>query len=68
MDERRAELAAHMPGFSGLIEAVQGLLVGWSLATGEIWETTSVEQTRDVAVEFAMRQLPELVNAWGVEQ
>lgn len=65
--DRRAQLAESMPGFDGLIDAVQGLLVGWSIATGEIWHTKDVGAT----IEFAhdrVHELRRMTDAWGVEK
>jgi hypothetical protein len=64
---RRAQLAATMPGFDFLIDAVQGMLVGWSVATGEIWEMWTVGDT----LAFARDRLDELVSmteSWGLEK
>lgn len=64
---RRRELSESMPGFNGLILAVQGLLVGVSLATGEIWVTPDIETTRSLAYGQWV-QLDEMIDAWGIEQ
>lgn len=66
-ESRRLELVAAMPGYDGLIDAVQGMLAGWSIATGEIWHTASVADTLD----FTYARLDELnamVRSWGLEK
>lgn len=67
LDDRRDELALSMPGFTGLIEPIQGMLVSWSLTTGEIWTTPDVGRTRSFARSM-VTELSDLVAAYGVEQ
>jgi hypothetical protein len=62
--DRHATLTASMVGFGGLISAVQGLLVGYSLATGEIWESgagTTAELAHGMVHEIAA-----MTDSWGV--
>lgn len=67
LDARRAELAATMVGFDSLIEVVQAFLAGWSVVTGEVWETTDIEATRAIAIRL-VNDLAAMVAAFGVEQ
>lgn len=64
---RHQQLRESMPGFDGLILAVQGLLVGCSLATGEIWVTPDVATTILIA-QSRMGEIYEMTAAFGVEQ
>jgi hypothetical protein len=64
---RWVELAHSMAGFEGLITAVQGLLVGFSLATGEIWHTGDIETTLAIA-ERRMAEFGSMTAAWGIQQ
>lgn len=64
---RYMDLRDSMPGFDGLILAVQGLLVGVSLATGEIWGTPDVETTLQIA-RTNLRHVANMTDAFGVEQ
>lgn len=64
---RYEELASGMAGFTGLIETIQGLLVGYSLATGEIWQCSDIETTRAIA-KRSFHEVVEMVQAWGYEQ
>jgi hypothetical protein len=65
--QRHAELARSMPGFTGLIDAVQGLLVGWSIATAQILHTPDVRTTIELAWSI-VQDLFEMTDAWGVEK
>lgn len=63
----RAELlAVSMAGFTGLTLPTQGLLTGWSLATGEVWCTTDRSQTTTLAKAITAEYAAG-VEAWGVE-
>lgn len=65
--DRRAVLSQTMPGFDGLILAMQGLLVGVSLATGEIWETPDVSTTLTIAGSKLI-DVWDMTGAFGYEQ
>lgn len=65
--ERLYQLSQSMPGFDGLILAVQGLLVGVSLATGEIWQTPNVATTHQIAWG-QLQSILEMTEAWGLDQ
>jgi hypothetical protein len=63
---RHRELAESMAGFTGLIQAMQGLLVGDSLATGEVWVTNDVETTLTI-IHRTLTDLNEMTQAWGYQ-
>lgn len=66
-ESRRLQLAGSMPGFEGMIDAVQGMLAGWSIATGEIWVTNSVAETLDFTYA-RLDELASMVRSWGLEK
>jgi hypothetical protein len=65
--ERQQLLQRTMPGFEGLIRAVQGLLIGVSLATDEVWVTPDVATTIAIA-RGQLQEIHDLTSDWGVEQ
>ena len=60
-------LKENMTGFTGFTKWMQGLLVGHSLATGEIWCTTDIETSRGV-VQRVFAEAVESTMAMGFEQ
>ncbi len=64
---RYRQLSLHMAGFSYLLLAVQGLLTGFSLATGEVWVTGDIESTRTIA-RYVLSETHAMTEAYGVEQ
>lgn len=66
-NKRWSQLNEEMEGFDSLIDTVQGLLVGYSIATGEIWCTISMEDTIYRARKI-MNEMVEMTDAWGIEK
>ena len=66
-ESRRLELADSMIGFDGLIDAIQGMLVGYSIAVGEIWDTPDNETTRQMTYGM-LDTLNSMVGSWGLEK
>lgn len=61
--ERYNALAESMHGFGMLVWMAQGILVGASLASEEIWVTENFEQTR-----FLVQTHWNMMKDWGFER
>lgn len=66
-EDRRADLLKEMFGFNSLIDAVQGLLIGVSIATGEIWCTKDMETTL-IIVNGTVGDFFSMTDAFGFEK
>ena len=66
MDKRKSILQEEMFGFDSLIEATKGLLIGHSIATGEIWHTNTMEETVVMAHLISTEYIT-MTSDWGYE-
>lgn len=65
--ERHGQLARYMHGFTMLTVPTQGMLVGYSLTTGEIWNTNDIATTRAI-VRYVHGEFNDMSRDWGYEQ
>lgn len=65
--DRHEALSESMPGFTGLILAMQGLLVGVSLATSEVWFTPDAATTLELAWS-KRNDIHMMTLSFGIEQ
>lgn len=66
-NKRRSILNEEMYGFCNLLTVVQGMLIGYSLTTGEIWCTTSMSDTVYRARKI-LDEMNSMIEAFGMEQ
>lgn len=65
--DRCDQLAESMVGFKGFTLWMQGLLIGHSLASGEIWDTPNMA-TSLVIMQNVYDEATSMTEAWGFEQ
>ena len=66
-DDRCFELRASMVGFEGLIDVIQGMVIGYSIATGQIFITHTADETRKRAAAILV-ETDMMCKNWGVEK
>ena len=59
-------LTSTMPGFSNLLDAVQGMMVGSAIAQGILWTTPDIQTTHHV-VRSELASLNSAITAFGIE-
>ena len=61
-----ATLCETMPGFSNLLDAIQGMMVGSAIAQGILWNTPDIQTTYHV-VKTEISQFNSMIAAFGIE-
>lgn len=59
-------LSEMMFGFDSLTAHIRGMMVGNSIATGELYETHDIETTR-LVVKDVFANFVDMTNAYGIE-
>ena len=57
----------NIAGFDGLIDVVQGMIVGWTIATENFIYTPNITVTRNT-VQDIIDEFNSMTEAWGFEK
>jgi len=63
----RESLTKSMVGFEGLIDVIQGMLIGEAVAMQRIWITVDNKHTLEIVREV-LADLNVMTSAWGYEK
>jgi len=63
----REALTKSMVGFDGLIDVIQGMLIGEAVAMQRIWITKDNKRTLEIVREV-LNDLNVMTSAWGYEK